>query len=97
MGKLIDVDHFKKTLGNLTVSDGDRASRELVANTLGKVVPQLLEAEPAVDAVPVVRCGECIHACESVGNKFSLACYIHGFNVKSDDYCSYAERKEERK
>ena len=78
----IDVGHLRNP-GELCYSEVD------VANIL-------LHA-PTVDAVPVVRCRECIHY-------FSGAClkiYSDG-NVSQDawqernedDFCSYGERKE---
>ena len=55
-----------------------------------------LESAPAVDAVPVVRCGKCEHkhaiSCEGI-----VLCTYHGkmIQMKSSDFCSYGERRSE--
>ena len=44
-----------------------------------------------VDAVPVVRCGDCKHYQTDVLFNSNYCC---GRRRKPDDYCSYGERKE---
>ena len=61
-----------------------------------------IDAAPTVDAVPVVRCGECKHWKQSgskAGNSFSDMEYIGGceftnYYRRESDFCSYGERKE---
>lgn len=52
-----------------------------------------LKSMPTVDAVPVIRCKDCKHY---NGLLYTL-CSNSGMNVIDDeeDYCSWAERKEE--
>jgi hypothetical protein len=57
---------------------------------------------PTIDAVPVVRCSECIsHGTLKSGELFcgKIKTGIYGYyhTVKADDYCSYGERKGDRK
>lgn len=60
---------------------------------------------PTIDAVPVIRCKDCIH---NVSNRITdplcindysgddIVCdYFETDGMEPDDYCSYAERKEE--
>ena len=50
---------------------------------------QLLDEIPAADVAPVVRCKDCKH-------EFGGSCILCGFQKrKSEDFCSYGERKEE--
>jgi hypothetical protein len=45
----------------------------------------MLDKAPAVDAVPVVRCGECIKPIEE--------CPFKDHVMLKTDYCSYGERR----
>ena len=54
-----------------------------------------LKKQPTIDAVPVVRCRECIQG-EADDPDFPDQYYCHagcGWN-KGDFYCAYGERKE---
>lgn len=57
-------------------------------------IEKAIKALPAVDAVQVVRCGEC----EMYEEGFCFSRYIGCGAVtpqrKPDDFCSYGERKE---
>lgn len=51
-----------------------------------------IDEQPTIDAVPVVRCNDCVHG---IGGNGGIACtefcnVIH----KPDDFCSRGERKE---
>lgn len=67
-------------LGKAVVFRTIRAYREVVLN------------QPTVDAVPVVRCNECKHFVEC---EFRYCRNRKGLTdlVKSDDFCSFGERK----
>lgn len=48
---------------------------------------------PAVDAVPVVRCRECIYGREAKWNKKGFRiCPASYMEIMDDDFCSYGER-----
>lgn len=50
---------------------------------------------PAVDAVPVVRCKDCVCWREAVINdKGFLICPASGMEITESDFCSYGEREE---
>lgn len=53
-------------------------------------IRELLDDQPTMDAVPVVRCKECIHRDD--GSCPMDANYPWN-DTKSDDYCSYGERR----
>ena len=49
-----------------------------------------IDAQPTVDAVPVVRCKDCKH----YGSGYFAGCPVR--NVKSpNDFCCWAERKDD--
>ncbi len=59
-----------------------------------KTIQEVLKQTKTVDAVPVVRCGECRkyaegHCCRPFGG----GSYVP-FPMKPDDFCSYGERKD---
>ena len=95
--RLIDADRLKAEItGWCVVTDdlfgmGRYHEREIVL--------QAIEESPTIDAVPVVRCSECIsHGTLTNGNLYcgKIKTGIYGYyrTVKADDYCSYGERKE---
>jgi len=53
----------------------------------------MLKKAPTIDAVPVVRCKDCMFRCEPI--EFGeLYCPILNGSMNNDDFCSYGERKE---
>ena len=74
-------------------------------NTLGKLRAELdrlkRERDQAVeelhrntDAVPVVRCKDCVYKASAEVNDGFLICPASGMEICDDDFCSYGERKE---
>ena len=52
---------------------------------------------PTVDAVPVVRCKDCVHARKLKDNFYGWEYSCKHFNshsTRSNDFCSYGERKD---
>lgn len=55
-----------------------------------------VEAQPSVEAEPVVRCKDCKHSTEWYGDK--RRCFLwceNGIDVFENGYCSYWERKND--
>lgn len=54
-------------------------------------------AAPTIDAVPVVRCRECIHWVGDFpgATKYVKRCEWAGYMVGENGYCVYGERKED--
>lgn len=50
---------------------------------------RLIRQSPTIDAVPVVRCWECIYRDGTPGQPNILCGQMH-----DDDFCSYGQRKE---
>lgn len=53
-------------------------------------VKRIVEEAPAVDAVEVVRCKDCVYRDGTPGQP-NILCY----QMHDDDFCSYGERREE--
>ena len=51
---------------------------------------EYIESAPTIDAVPVVRCRECVHRDGTPGQPNILCGQMH-----DDDFCSYGQRKIE--
>lgn len=94
--RLIDADESEKkiaTLARIARSDQQKA-------LLGRCM-YIVEHCQTVDAVPVVRCKECMHyrngICEKI--EYIMDGYYHGtFEEKRpDDFCSYGEKKKRGK
>ena len=69
-------------------------SRLRDGDVLWRIPPSHIDLAPTIDAVPVVRCRECVHNHpEFVGNETKW-CELCRTTVNPDDFCSYGQRKE---
>ena len=56
-----------------------------------------IKSMPTIDAVPVVRCKDCVMYQSSGKSGLNLGwCPVCSFVRWGDDFCSYGERKEEQ-
>lgn len=92
----IDADEFDTKLfndgffGGLAACIGNTPRKRKF--TIGEFRGMLKKA-PTIDAVPVVRCKDCMFRCEPI--EFGeLYCFILSRPMNNDDFCSYGERKE---
>lgn len=90
--------------------DADAFLKDILTAGIGKTIIEYSESDigymirkrPTIDAVPVVRCRECVHwkpIGSKAGNSFSDMEYIGGCEFtkycrRESDFCSYGERKE---
>ena len=51
------------------------------------------DEQPAIDAVPVVRCKDCMYLEEEIPDTLWY-CSVHEDNSDLDDFCNYGKRKE---
>ena len=85
--RLIDADEFRYEW----LENGEN---EYVYDT--NAVLDSIDAQPTIDAVPVVRCKDCIH-----DNMTTCPlCWIENhtmefINHNAEDFCSYGERRSE--
>lgn len=54
----------------------------------------VIETEPTVDAVEVVRCKDCRHKDFRYYDKESVFCYMSGKYRHIDDFCSYGAKMD---
>ena len=89
MSNLIDRDAMKKyiDLGHL------RSPTEICLSELNVI--RMLDAQPAIDAVPVVRCGECIHSSRSpFGHPVLRWCPLRDSHRSPDWFCADGRREK---
>ena len=59
----------------------------------------IVQEQPTIDAVPVIRCKNCKFSILNngvyVGSETHGTCIAMGATVDGDDYCSWAERRDE--
>lgn len=85
--RLIDADAAKLTANDYAV----------FRCQLGGLVDvvEFLNDMPTVDAVPVVRCNDCIHSYDDIGGLVCSYGTCVDCIVQDYFYCSYGERKNE--
>lgn len=90
MSRLIDVDKLISSLGWLVESGmtGNKTKAVL------KLAIQTADGQPTVDAVEVIRCKDCRYYDAENHNCLDELGYARVW--EEDDYCSFAERREER-
>ena len=89
MSDLIRRSDALSMLADIKVPDNDDSSMGVVGQCAG-----VLMFISAVDAVEVVRCGDCIHMVR-IGNAYYCKVW-GGYNgCGIDGFCSYGERRED--
>lgn len=101
--RLIDADEFEDALENTECDISPAYEPDGFSH---KLIYEVLEGTPAVDAVPVVRCRDCTsfeeigkHPTNKGGTPFGY-CYHWDYEqgmspnqVDGNDFCSYGKRK----
>lgn len=82
---------------NCTLNSVD--ANQIKNGTIGDGVV-VLEEQPTIDVVPVVRCKDCKHNYSKKHNKSynheDIVCdYFETDGLNDDDFCSYGERSED--
>ena len=96
MSRLIDAEHFEQMLID-SIDNGDHKNAYVhhaykMRNIAIKECRKMLWEEPTVDAVPVVRCGECRH---KYLEHDVWMCLFGLLIPSSDGFCSYGEKVTE--
>ena len=96
MSRLIDADKVNPSEVFYGISDFAQDCRNAVI--------ELLNAQPTVDAEPVVRCRECMHykkhshsagmRCDHPNLNYDIECFDQWLDVEPNDFCSYGERED---
>lgn len=97
--RLIDADMLTDFIYN-TTSENDW----LVSQFNASYIYSLIDEAPTVDAVPVVRCGSCVHGvidactnrllCARCGEVRPNGHVWGGSSTMQDNFCSYGERRD---
>jgi hypothetical protein len=69
--------------------DADALRSEFGVSDSAIIAKETIDDAPTIDAVPVVRCWECIYRDGTPGQPNILCGQMH-----DDDFCSYGQRKE---
>lgn len=79
----------------MTLKDFDEIINTIAATPHCDFVKALLimNNAPTVDAVPVVRCRDCIHAIEKITDEIGF-CSVHEDYCDTNDYCSCGKRMD---
>lgn len=86
--RLIDADKLKNAKFNDSSVPFKRGWND--------AIDAIIECEPTIDAVEVVRCKDCKFGVYEKGRGiYHIRCEILEFLFQDDDYCSYGERREE--
>lgn len=89
----------------MRVIDADGLRRRIVAFCTGcsttyltvENIVMMINQADTVDAVPVVRCRDCVNVQSAkINKKGFLICPASGMEITDDDFCSYGERKEKQ-
>ena len=96
--RLGDLDEAKRLLLNYypCVNENTHKSNymgdTLMSYEVAYMIEDCIEDTPTIDAVPVVRCRECIYATRPGDN--IVYCDNFERDMMPDDYCSVGEKKE---
>lgn len=83
---------------------GDEYDLDELREMVQANIPRLIDEQPTISAVPVVRCRECRHSSlpsgftQRYGKPGTLSCHFgpcNRRNVNGNDFCSYGQRKIE--
>lgn len=97
MARLIDADLLSEELSTLaTIITGLRAGKGVLREYMTeyrKSVLRIVDEQPTVDAVEVVRCKDCK---SYYTDECGVMCLKSKglMNISEDDFCSYGERKD---
>lgn len=83
--RLIDAHKLWDVMNKATLN-------HIVTNTLWNTLKSVVENAPTIDAVEVVRCGECKHM---IADGRCMEFADDGIRPSAMDYCSYGERRED--
>mgnify|MGYP006935835395 CR=1 FL=1 len=99
--RLIDADALKLAFENCEVckkcpSASDRCAYECTEpDSLTAGIERVIDAQPTVDAVPIIRCKDCKFRCwDDFLERYCCQYYVEGIEALPDDFCSNAERKD---
>lgn len=95
--RLIDADALKNALIECTPYAIDPVYRNTNSNIDMFTAMEILDELPTIDAVPVVRCGECDRRIKSADLTNTVLCgWFRKITMNKDDFCSYGAKMEDK-
>ncbi len=92
--RLIDAGRIEKRLLEEEPHDGWDEYYEGF-NRMKGIALNAIDATPTIDAVPVVRCGDCMYYQDNNGGYPHPDCrWGHDETPDADDYCSFGEKMD---
>ena len=86
--RLIDADGLRRRI--VAFCTGCSTTYLIVEN-----IVMMINQADTVDAVPIVRCKDCVYAQSAeINNKGYRICPASGMEITDDDFCSYGERRK---
>ena len=95
--RLIDADELKQRIAfrMWDVDDDCPHDEGTIRISEDWAIDALVDKQPTVEAVPVVRCKDCIRWRRSKTNTAAKVCDWDRYEKTENDYCSWAKRKED--
>ncbi len=85
--RLIDADELVRNIDELSKGAG-------FYRPIYEGFSKAIRCQTTIDAVPVVRCKECMRGCKSKLDKDAVWCSWFVVENRPDGFCSYGERKD---
>jgi hypothetical protein len=94
--RLIDANELKEYLLGLDVTGGNRMYKTGCIHMMHGFVPEVIDAQPTVDAVEVTRCEKCASHAEGADcPEGRVWCKTMCRYMKKEGYCSFGEAMHE--
>lgn len=96
--RLIDADELKELICNNVYPVQDAFNTQDYGMFWTGGIEKAIDNAPTIDAVPVVRCKDCVHCADDWnGNQPMFTCELGmcGESVEPKDFCAYGERRSE--
>lgn len=96
MGRLIDADALKEWIENWFTMNRHYHPYSRSNNIPTTELTDIIDRMPTVDAVEVIRCGQCKYQDKGESESGSWNCCSIGYcNVEDDYFCWWAERRQD--
>lgn len=93
--RLIDADDLTMQILIMMVDKGILFGNQIIKNSKEGFAAAMVAQAQTVDAVPVIRCGDCKHS-KPIDSEW-LECQHDKRVMKKNGFCSWAEPKESKR
>lgn len=95
--RLIDADALKEKLINLEPRCANKFVQQGLDDGLHYYMPKIIDEQPTIDAVEVVRCKDCLHYQQRHLDRESyMVCHAMGYCIRHQPtfYCWHGKRRD---